>query len=339
MHSYLYTRISLALLTVGSAHVTAQTISGSVFYTARCGPTGSGIPMNFGDDQLQSSHGACPDNMGGFGSVNDAHDEWHVHPGLMIIDSEATSDFAGTQAAAGTASAVVSCTEAYFDIVFSNIANPGQTGTIPVGGMHFRVGARTATLGVSNCSGARPAAQISFSLGLTGMLASGSQAVEPDLPGGSSTSGVFVGYANDGSLVAKVTNGADFSLTVPQRLDLGFGTSTDVLYCDFPPADLGDARAKIEWRLPCDGPVFDLPAGYTANSAQLGIVNNFYTGPACCPGDLNGDHVVDLADLAAIISNYGANPATRAMGDLNGDTVIDLADLALMLSNYGHTCI
>lgn len=57
-----------------------------------------------------------------------------------------------------------------------------------------------------------------------------------------------------------------------------------------------------------------------------------------CPGDLDGDHVVALNDLAILLSNYGATNATPAMGDLNGDHVVDLSDLADLLAAYGMNC-
>lgn len=61
-------------------------------------------------------------------------------------------------------------------------------------------------------------------------------------------------------------------------------------------------------------------------------------GTATCPGDINGDLSVDLADLAILLSNYGATHATYEMGDLNGDNFVDLTDLAALLANYGMTC-
>jgi hypothetical protein len=56
-----------------------------------------------------------------------------------------------------------------------------------------------------------------------------------------------------------------------------------------------------------------------------------------CPGDLNGDFLVDLADLALLLSGFGTGTGYGA-GDLDYDGDVDIADLAVMLSLYGTTC-
>ncbi len=58
-----------------------------------------------------------------------------------------------------------------------------------------------------------------------------------------------------------------------------------------------------------------------------------------CPGDLDGDFDVDLADLAQLLSNYGTTSGAEPEdGDLDGDGDVDLADLAALLAVYGTTC-
>ncbi len=51
-----------------------------------------------------------------------------------------------------------------------------------------------------------------------------------------------------------------------------------------------------------------------------------------CPADLNGDGVVNSADLAVLLANWGA---IGLPGDLNGDGTVDSADLAILLSSWG----
>ena len=58
-----------------------------------------------------------------------------------------------------------------------------------------------------------------------------------------------------------------------------------------------------------------------------------------CEADLTGDCVVNLSDLAALLSNYGSTGGI-ADGDIAPphDGVINLADLAYLLSQYGDDC-
>lgn len=58
-----------------------------------------------------------------------------------------------------------------------------------------------------------------------------------------------------------------------------------------------------------------------------------------CPGDINGDGVVNLTDLAILLSNFGVGTgATRSNGDLNGDGAVNITDLAILLAAFGSSC-
>jgi|GEM_PF-1313264 len=57
-----------------------------------------------------------------------------------------------------------------------------------------------------------------------------------------------------------------------------------------------------------------------------------------CPGDLDSDGDVDLADLAQLLAHYGDQGAAYAEGDIDGDGDVDLSDLAALLSVYGTAC-
>ena len=53
-----------------------------------------------------------------------------------------------------------------------------------------------------------------------------------------------------------------------------------------------------------------------------------------CEGDTNGDNVVDLADLNAVLGSFGIDDG----GDVNGDGNTDLADLNAVLGAFGTEC-
>lgn len=56
-----------------------------------------------------------------------------------------------------------------------------------------------------------------------------------------------------------------------------------------------------------------------------------------CPGDLNGDRVVDLSDLAGLLANYGCT-GSGCVADFDGNGAVDLGDLSLLLSKFGTQC-
>ena len=64
------------------------------------------------------------------------------------------------------------------------------------------------------------------------------------------------------------------------------------------------------------------------------VINDFTCDDASCPGDLNGDQMVDQEDLGILLSAYLLN----AYGDLDGDGDTDQTDLGILLSFYGTTC-
>ncbi|MFN7161808.1 MAG: DVUA0089 family protein [Fimbriimonadales bacterium] len=66
--------------------------------------------------------------------------------------------------------------------------------------------------------------------------------------------------------------------------------------------------------------------GVSLDSDVSGLVFNLING------DLNGDNVIDDADLLIVLFNFGANDPDV---DLNGDGVVDDADLLIVLFNFG----
>jgi hypothetical protein len=60
------------------------------------------------------------------------------------------------------------------------------------------------------------------------------------------------------------------------------------------------------------------------------------TTPPAPVGDINGDGIVDGADLGLLLIDWGACPVKGPCdGDLNGDGAVNGADLGLLLLNWG----
>jgi hypothetical protein len=80
--------------------------------------------------------------------------------------------------------------------------------------------------------------------------------------------------------------------------------------------------------------------GNTSPSAGCGAGVEFDSGEPCSE-DIDGDGIVGLSDLAALLASYGTvegeagyNPAA----DIDQSGTIDLADLAALLAAYGAEC-
>jgi hypothetical protein len=79
----------------------------------------------------------------------------------------------------------------------------------------------------------------------------------------------------------------------------------------------------------------DLAIGYSGDPCLVVFYNQ---GPEC-PGDLDGDNDIDLADLNRLLAHYGlTSGANYTDGDLDGDYDVDLADLTALLAVYGTSC-
>jgi hypothetical protein len=73
------------------------------------------------------------------------------------------------------------------------------------------------------------------------------------------------------------------------------------------------------------------------------LVGGFWpvAGGCVCPGDLDGDCVVALADLSQLLSSFGrcsGDPGFFPLADFDSSGCIDLADLTFLLSRFGISC-
>ncbi len=79
-------------------------------------------------------------------------------------------------------------------------------------------------------------------------------------------------------------------------------------------------------------------SGYTGEDVPVAQFDYFRTNLSVLPeGDVNGDCVVDDADLLAVLFSFGASGECMDE-DVNGDGVVDDADLLTVLFQFGSGC-
>lgn len=71
---------------------------------------------------------------------------------------------------------------------------------------------------------------------------------------------------------------------------------------------------------------FDPEANYDDGSCE----------PSACPGDVNGDFSVSVADMLLVLGQFDCT--TDCTGDLNEDGVVGVGDLLIVLAFYGTDC-
>jgi hypothetical protein len=106
----------------------------------------------------------------------------------------------------------------------------------------------------------------------------------------------------------------------------------------------GTWQCVVEWSADCnnDGIVDygqillgQLPDENHNNTPDTCECNQHPELGACCTGDLYVDRRVDGADLAALLSHWGAAPAGGTPEDLNHDGTVDGNDLGILLAHWG----
>lgn len=84
--------------------------------------------------------------------------------------------------------------------------------------------------------------------------------------------------------------------------------------------------------------VFGQSAAQADQDAAVAYVQDVLIAPAICPGDANGDNVVEFADIAAALVNYNASGEAGILGDADRNGLVDFADIGFILVNWGSTC-
>jgi PKD repeat protein len=68
-----------------------------------------------------------------------------------------------------------------------------------------------------------------------------------------------------------------------------------------------------------------------------GTIEGDELAPASCPGDFDGNNMVNITDLLVMLEVYGCNTGDCPV-DMNGDGLTTIEDIGLFLSFFGSTC-
>jgi hypothetical protein len=179
------------------------------------------------------------------------------------------------------------------------------------------------------------------------------------VPAGADTFSLTVQSPTNGSLSCKITlreddngdgiidvNGADDQWESPTFM-LTAGTNAynipTALFQDLNPGDGNDARnfttvtrmayfITFESRDAYPGGQIVGPVSFLIDHVGLFVGPQTIPNPQV-PGDVNGDGVVNVGDLLAVIAAWGV--ASSSPADLNNDGVVNVADLLLVISHWG----
>ena len=77
------------------------------------------------------------------------------------------------------------------------------------------------------------------------------------------------------------------------------------------------------------GSTFTLQGGFLAGGSP--VTPN-------CPGDVNGDNMVNFADLNTLLDRWDTATAPNMNGDLDGDGFVSFADLNILLDRWDTSC-
>ncbi len=98
------------------------------------------------------------------------------------------------------------------------------------------------------------------------------------------------------------------------------------------------------WDVACgdlngDGRPDVLVAAASSDGVDILMNNGCLVSPPFCPGDSNGDSMVDFDDITETLANWQADytPGTGP-GDANGDGFVNFDDITEVLANWGGPC-
>ena len=100
----------------------------------------------------------------------------------------------------------------------------------------------------------------------------------------------------------------------------------------------GSPVGVLVYRIETDGTLTQTAPAYATNGGRPQYMAVWVPPATKCPGDTNGDNIVNFADLNEVLSAFGQT-GDDLPGDLNNDGVVNFADLNIVLANFGVACI
>lgn len=141
----------------------------------------------------------------------------------------------------------------------------------------------------------------------------------------SEESGTFVDFSGFNAAAYQATTGAS---VMPVLRNLLNDVNLNNLANSGVPFGPSDSAFGLQFNL-------NVPVGESRTVLTRIFVN---AQPPACPGDLDGDGLVGLSDIAIIVNNWGASTLPGLNGDADGDGSIGLGDIAVVVQNWGANC-
>ncbi len=139
------------------------------------------------------------------------------------------------------------------------------------------------------------------------------------------------GYAN--------TTGADTGVNIMPNGDLwGLAWGENIGWINFDTAGTLAASGKQARYDSAAKRLRGYAWGENVGWINLDDSTNYVAISPPCYGDLNGDGVVNTADLTLLLVQFGNGAAPGTPADINADGVVNTQDLTLLLVNFGRSC-
>ena len=171
-------------------------------------------------------------------------------------------------------------------------------------------------------------------------------------PGGSALSGTvsltFGSFADPANVPVTLNN---LSLTLPAWMMGGQSTGTNSF--SLAPATPGNLvynsftgiidiasniQVLINNKLQSNVLVVVSVQGEVDNSGMIKVFIDAELNPPPCPGDINSDQVINVADLLAVINSWGSCPTPcppNCSADINLDCTVNVSDLLAVINAWG----